>query len=115
MEWIIITSLPILVVFLIYKIKLLRDTITLKKIIIQRQQQETKQIINLHDQHDKLILKELQEVKPYLTPIKGYSEILLTQHWGKLEQRQEKRLEIIQSYSASLLLLIQKIEAKMIQ
>ena len=56
-----------------------------------------------------------KQIERPMIAIHGYAEMLLTEHWGELTIKQKQRLEIIKSYSTSLLLLIQKTQTKLIQ
>jgi len=46
------------------------------------------------------------ELKTPLVPIQGYSDILLSEHLGKLNEKQKERISIIKSSSESLLSII---------
>ena len=52
---------------------------------------------------DEFLAMITHELKTPLVPIQGYSDILLSEHLGELNEKQKKRLEIIKSSSATLL------------
>ncbi len=55
---------------------------------------------------DEFLAMITHELKTPLVPIQGYSDILLSEHLGKLNPKQKERLSIIKSSSTSLLDLI---------
>ena len=52
---------------------------------------------------DEFLAMITHELKTPLVPIQGYSDILLSEHLGQLNEQQKNRLEIIKSSSATLL------------
>ena len=52
----------------------------------------------------------LEIIKPNLTPIRGYADIILTEHWGQLALKQKQKLEIIKSKAAFIMRVIAKLE-----
>jgi len=67
---------------------------------IKQKDDETRKISLAKDEFLAMITHEL---KTPLVPIQGYSDILLSEHLGKLTDEQKDRLRIIKSSSASLL------------
>ncbi len=55
---------------------------------------------------DEFLAMITHELKTPLVPIKGYSDILLGEHLGKLTDKQKERIEIIKSSSETLLSII---------
>ena len=55
---------------------------------------------------DEFLAMITHELKTPLVPIQGYSDILLSEHLGKLTERQKERINIIKSSSETLLALI---------
>ncbi len=55
---------------------------------------------------DEFLAMITHELKTPLVPIQGYSDILLGEHLGKLNDKQKERIQIIKSSSESLLALI---------
>ncbi|MEX2191842.1 MAG: ATP-binding protein [Nitrosarchaeum sp.] len=71
--------------------------------LIQKQFEDLKQIDKLKDEFLAMITHELRTP---LVPIKAYVEMLLTQSFGPLNQKQQEKLKIIESSSESMLKLI---------
>ncbi len=55
---------------------------------------------------DKFLAMITHELKTPLVPIQGYADILLSEHLGKLTDKQKERIDIIKSSSETLLALI---------
>jgi len=55
---------------------------------------------------DEFLAMITHELKTPLVPIQGYSDILLSEHLGKLNEKQKERISIIKSSSESLLSII---------
>lgn len=55
---------------------------------------------------DEFLAMITHELKTPLVPIQGYSDILLSEHLGKLNEKQKERIEIIKNSSESLLSII---------
>jgi len=55
---------------------------------------------------DEFLAMITHELKTPLVPIQGYADLLLSEHLGKLTQKQRERIKIIKTSSASLLELI---------
>ncbi|MEK0338641.1 MAG: HAMP domain-containing sensor histidine kinase [Nitrosopumilus sp.] len=70
---------------------------------IKEKEEEAKKIDIAKDEFLAMITHEL---KTPLVPIQGYSDILLSEHLGKLNDKQKERIQIIKSSSESLLSLI---------
>jgi len=70
---------------------------------IRQKEEEARKIDIAKDEFLAMITHEL---KTPLVPIQGYSDILLSEHLGKLNPKQKERLSIIKSSSTSLLDLI---------
>ncbi|MEK0368106.1 MAG: HAMP domain-containing sensor histidine kinase [Nitrosopumilus sp.] len=70
---------------------------------IKEKEEEAKKIDVAKDEFLAMITHEL---KTPLVPIQGYSDILLSEHLGKLNDKQKERIQIIKSSSESLLSLI---------
>ena len=70
---------------------------------IKEKEEEAKKIDIAKDEFLAMITHEL---KTPLVPIQGYSDILLSEHLGKLNDKQKERVEIIKSSSESLLAII---------
>lgn len=71
--------------------------------LIQKQFEDLKQIDKLKDEFLAMITHELRTP---IVPIKAYVEILLSQSFGPLNQKQQEKLKIIESSSESMLKLI---------
>ena len=70
---------------------------------IKEKEEETKKTEIAKDEFLAMITHEL---KTPLVPIQGYADILLSEHLGKLTDKQKERIEIIKSSSETLLSLI---------
>ena len=70
---------------------------------IKEKEEEAKKIDIAKDEFLAMITHEL---KTPLVPIQGYSDILLGEHLGKLNDKQKERIQIIKSSSESLLAII---------
>jgi len=70
---------------------------------IKEKEEEAKKIDIAKDEFLAMITHEL---KTPLVPIQGYSDILLSEHLGKLNDAQRERIDIIKSSSESLLAII---------
>ena len=70
---------------------------------IKEKEEEAKKIDIAKDEFLAMITHEL---KTPLVPIQGYSDILLSEHLGKLNDAQKERVDIIKSSSESLLAII---------
>jgi signal transduction histidine kinase len=70
---------------------------------IREKEEEAKKIDIAKDEFLAMITHEL---KTPLVPIQGYSDILLSEHLGKLNDAQKERVDIIKSSSESLLAII---------
>jgi len=70
---------------------------------IKEKEEEAKKIDIAKDEFLAMITHEL---KTPLVPIQGYSDILLSEHLGKLNNKQKERIQIIKSSSESLLAII---------
>ena len=76
------------------------NTFNIMSDTIKQKDDETKKISLAKDEFLAMITHEL---KTPLVPIQGYSDILLSEHLGKLTDEQKDRIQIIKSSSASLL------------
>jgi len=76
------------------------NTFNIMSDTIKQKDDETRKISLAKDEFLAMITHEL---KTPLVPIQGYSDILLSEHLGKLTDEQKDRLQIIKSSSASLL------------
>jgi signal transduction histidine kinase len=70
---------------------------------IKEKEEDAKKIDIAKDEFLAMITHEL---KTPLVPIQGYSDILLSEHLGKLNNKQKERIQIIKSSSESLLAII---------
>jgi len=76
------------------------NTFNIMSDTIKQKDDETRKISLAKDEFLAMITHEL---KTPLVPIQGYSDILLSEHLGKLTDEQKDRIEIIKSSSTSLL------------
>ena len=79
------------------------NTFNIMSDTIKEKEEETKKTEIAKDEFLAMITHEL---KTPLVPIQGYSDILLSEHLGKLTDKQKERIEIIKSSSETLLSLI---------
>ncbi len=79
------------------------ETFNIMSDIIKEKEEETKKTEIAKDEFLAMITHEL---KTPLVPIQGYADILLSEHLGKLTDKQKERIEIIKSSSETLLSLI---------
>ena len=75
---------------------------TMSKTIKEKEEQATKTDIA----KDEFLAMITHELKTPLVPIQGYSDILLSEHLGKLTAKQKERIQIIKSSSETLLSII---------
>ena len=76
------------------------NTFNIMSDTIKQKEEEAKKTDIAKDEFLAMITHEL---KTPLVPIQGYSDILLSEHLGKLTDKQKERLQIIKSSSATLL------------
>jgi signal transduction histidine kinase len=81
----------------------LAHTFNIMSDTIKEKEEETKKTEIAKDEFLAMITHEL---KTPLVPIQGYSDILLSEHLGKLTDKQKERISIIKSSSETLLALI---------
>ncbi len=81
----------------------LAETFNSMSLTIQKKEEESKKIERAKDEFLAMVTHEL---KTPIVPIQGYSDILIGEHLGPLNNDQKNRLEIIRSSSATLLQLI---------
>ena len=79
------------------------ETFNIMSDTIKEKEEETKKTEIAKDEFLAMITHEL---KTPLVPIQGYADILLSEHLGKLTDKQKERIEIIKSSSETLLSLI---------
>ena len=79
------------------------NTFNIMSDTIKEKEEETKRTDIAKDEFLAMITHEL---KTPLVPIQGYSDILLSEHLGKLTDKQKERINIIKSSSETLLTLI---------
>ena len=79
------------------------NTFNIMSDTIKEKEEETKKTEIAKDEFLAMITHEL---KTPLVPIQGYADILLSEHLGKLTDKQKERIEIIKSSSETLLSLI---------
>ncbi len=79
------------------------NTFNIMSDTIKEKEEETKKTEIAKNEFLAMITHEL---KTPLVPIQGYSDILLSEHLGKLTDKQKERIEIIKSSSETLLSLI---------
>jgi signal transduction histidine kinase len=79
------------------------NTFNIMSDTIKEKEKETKKTEIAKDEFLAMITHEL---KTPLVPIQGYADILLSEHLGKLTDKQKERIEIIKSSSETLLSLI---------
>jgi len=81
----------------------LAETINSMSSTIQQKEEEAKKVDVAKDEFLAMITHEL---KTPLVPIRGYADILLSEHLGSLNKNQKERVEVIRSSAATLLQLI---------
>lgn len=81
----------------------LAETFNAMSTTIQKKEEDAKKVEVAKDEFLAMITHEL---KTPLVPIQGYSDILLGEHLGQLNQTQKERLKIISSSASTLLQLI---------
>lgn len=81
----------------------LANTFNEMSLTIQKKEEDAKKIETAKDEFLAMVTHEL---KTPLVPIQGYSDILLGEHLGALNQIQKERLKIISSSASTLLQLI---------
>ena len=81
----------------------LADTFNSMSSTIQKKEEEAKKVETAKDEFLAMVTHEL---KTPLVPIQGYSDILLGEHLGSLNNAQKERLQIISSSASTLLQLI---------
>lgn len=81
--------------------------ITRSKLLERELQKSLEDLKKIEKSKDEFVAMVTHELKTPLVPIKGFVDLLLSEHLGTLNDKQKERLEIIQSSSDSLLILIQ--------